>query len=210
MRLLATLCLLLGLSQLGCAGWIHAKAVLAQLLIAHAWTRPAPARPWPWADTWPVARLQAPTRDVDLYVLAGATGNALAFGPGHHLESAAPGAPGVVVIAGHRDTHFAFLEHVVVGETLRLIDADGNVRAYRVTGTRVADTRQGPLRAAGEGLLLVTCYPFDALRTGGPLRYLVMATPEVPGDTLAGSGSGSASGTGPVSGRVAAATIRPN
>ena len=26
-------------------------------------------------------------------------------------------------------------------------------------------------------LVLVTCYPFDALRAGGPLRYVVFADP---------------------------------
>ena len=27
-------------------------------------------------------------------------------------------------------------------------------------------------------LLLITCYPFDAIKAGGPLRYIVVAKPE--------------------------------
>ena len=41
--------------------WIHAKAVLAQILLERAWQQTRDGgervRPWPWADTWPVARL---------------------------------------------------------------------------------------------------------------------------------------------------------
>jgi sortase A len=177
MRVLALACLVLALSQLGAAAWIQLKAGLAQVLIARAWAAPGPARPWPWADTWPVARLQLPGRGVDLFVMAGDSGNALAFGPGHRTGSAQPGSEGVAIIAGHRDTHFAFLEHVRPGEALLLTDGTGHTWHYRVEATRVADTRQGPLLAAGDGLILVTCYPFDAIRPGGPLRFLVVARP---------------------------------
>jgi hypothetical protein len=51
-------------------------------------------KPWPWADTWPIARLSAPRHGVDLFVLAGATGRTLAFGPGHVDGTARPGRPG--------------------------------------------------------------------------------------------------------------------
>lgn len=163
--------------QLGAAAWIQLKAELAQRLIAVAWEEPGLEKPWPWADTWPIARLQVPGRDVDLYVLAGDRGNALAFGPGHQGESAMPGSDGVTIIGGHRDTHFAFLEYIEPGDTLVLTDKARTARRYQVTQTRIADIRRGPLQAAGEGLILVTCFPFEALAPGGPLRYLVVAQP---------------------------------
>jgi len=166
------------MSQLGAAAWIHLKAELAQALIARAWGAPGAAKPWPWADTWPIARLQVPARDVDLYVLAGDTGNALAFGPGHQVGSAEPGAEGVSVIGGHRDTHFSFLQDLQSGDELWLTDKAGHRRGYRVAKTRIADIRQGPLQAAGEGLVLVTCFPFDAADAGGPLRFVVIAQPD--------------------------------
>src|SRR5882762_7872122 len=77
----------LGTWELGRGAWIQAKAWLAQSLIAHAWTRTLSgerqAKPWPWADTWPVARLTVPRLGIERYVLAGADGAAMAFAPGH-------------------------------------------------------------------------------------------------------------------------------
>ncbi len=177
MRILAFSCLVLAMSQLGTGVYIQLKAALAQQLIARAWEQPGPAQPWPWADTQPVARLEWPARARSLYVLSGGRGNALAFGPAHDPASDAPGSPGLSIIGGHRDTHFALLADVKPGEPLLLHSKDGTARRYQVTSSFIADTRRGPLRAAGDGLLLVTCYPFDALRGGGPLRYVVVARP---------------------------------
>ena len=177
MRILAFACLVLAVSQLGNGAYIQLKAALAQQLIASAWEQPEPAKPWPWADTWPIARLEWPDRGEDLYVLSGGKGNALAFGPAHDAASSPPGADGISVIGGHRDTHFGFLADVQVGEEVRLTGKDGRVRRYRIAETRIADIRRGPLLADGDGILLVTCFPFDAVRPGGPLRYLVVARP---------------------------------
>lgn len=179
-----TMAVLLGVAawQLGAAGYIQAKAWLAQRLIQDAWTQSLatgqPTRPWPWADTWPVARLTLPGRGVDVYVLAGASGRTLAFGPGHLDGSAAPGAPGNTVLAGHRDTHFAFLRDLPAGAMMELQDIHGRSTRYRVRGVGVVDKADVGVLAqpgAGRHLTLVTCYPFDALRAGGPLRYVVMA-----------------------------------
>ena len=175
----------LGTQQLGSAGYIRAKASLAQYLIADAWQQTLVSggdqiRPWPWADTWPVARLAAPQQSVELFVLAGASGQALAFGPGLELASAAPGGEGVSVIAGHRDTHFGFLRSLGAGAPLELELADGRRLDYRVAGVEVVDSsrRQMELDLALPGeLQLVTCYPFDAIDPGSPLRYVVRALP---------------------------------
>jgi sortase A len=179
------LCLLLaGTQQMAGAGVIKAKAWLAPLLIEDAWHKTllsdgTAVKPWPWADTWPVARLRAPAQDVDLMVLAGDSGHALAFGPGHTLASAQLGSNGLAVIGGHRDTHFAFLQQLRAGDALQLQLPSGELRRYRVRGARVVDADRESLPATGdsEQLLLVTCYPFDALRAGGPLRYTVSAVP---------------------------------
>ena len=108
-------CLLcLGFWQLGHGAYIPAKAWVAQELMQQAWRRARDGdqqpRPWPWADTWPVARLSAKGGDIELIVLAGESGRTLAFGPGHLSASVLPGQQGNSVIAGHRDTHFQFLQ----------------------------------------------------------------------------------------------------
>ncbi len=133
--------------------------------------------PWPWADTWPVARLRAPAHGIDLVVLAGATGRTLAFGPGHLSGSAAPGGFGTSVLAGHRDTHFAFLRGTKPGDELRLETADGTSHRYRIRWQGVVHERNTSVTAEREAdaLVLVTCWPFDAVRPGGPWRFVVIA-----------------------------------
>jgi sortase A len=182
-RLLA---LMLALAAAGCAaeaGWIHAKATLAQVLLERAWTRTLAAggthRPWGWADTAPVAKLSAPAQGIDQIVLAGDSGRTLAFGPGWAAASAVPGQPGTTIISGHRDTHFAWLQALAIGDRLELDGVDGR-RAYRVAATRVADARRERIGVdpGTDALVLVTCWPFDAVAAGGPLRYLVTAVPE--------------------------------
>ncbi len=163
--------------------WIPFKAVVAQELLEIAWAesqaRQTESRPWPWADTWPVAKLSMPESGDSMIVLAGVHGESLAFGPGQMMG--ADGQQGAVVIAGHRDTHFRPLKHLEPGNALRLQSRDGHWQGYRVYETRIVDsrsefidTRQLP---AGT-LLLVTCYPFDSMDAGGPLRYVVEARAE--------------------------------
>ncbi len=71
---------LVGTQQVFDAALIKSKAELARVLIDRAWTLSMEGdqvvKPWPWADTWPVARLSIPDRKVDLPVLYGAQGNA--------------------------------------------------------------------------------------------------------------------------------------
>jgi sortase A len=179
-HVLAALLFALGAWQIGEGAWIHAKAALAQVLIKRAWASGEPTRPWPWADTVPVARLAVPALGVDEIVLAGSSGRTLAFGPGHMDGTAMPGEPGLGVISGHRDTHFDFLQKVQPGQAILLTDAGGTAHRYRVTETHIVDAQQVSLDTSGEmpRLALVTCYPFDAVSPGGPLRYVVFAEAE--------------------------------
>jgi len=178
---LAGLVFVAGALQFGQGAWIHAKAQLAQILIERAWARTlageAAVKPWPWADTWPVAKLEAPEQGVSLLVLAGASGRTIAFGPGHQDGTPLPGAPGNSVVGGHRDTHLAFLRRLKRGDALRIQRADGTLVDYRVAVMDVLDKRDTWVARNGGGtrLTLVTCWPFDALRAGGPERYVVIA-----------------------------------
>ena len=172
----------LALWQLGQGTYIQAKAWLAQVLIKQAWARTlegeAQAKPWPWADTWPVARISVPGRDIERYVLAGANGRTIAFGPGHVFGTPLPGEAGNSVVGAHRDTHFAFLRDVKPGEEIIVQKSVSVIRRYRVSGAVVVDKSETRVLAQPPGetrLTLITCYPFDALRAGGPLRYVVTA-----------------------------------
>ncbi len=162
---------------------IYLKAQLAQLLIEDAWTKTLttghPNKPWPWADTWPVARLQTAQADTDLYILKGANGSSLAFGPGWMEDSVNPNQTGTKLIAGHRDTHFKFLQHLQPQDTLTLTNNSGNPQLYRVDKIQIIDSSKEQLLIdiQEDRLILITCYPFDAIDSGGPQRYIVNATP---------------------------------
>lgn len=175
-------CLLcLGFMQLGQGAYIPAKAWFAQELMQRAWRKAqdgeADTAPWPWADTRPVARLSAKGGEIELIVLEGGSGRTLAFAPGHLSVSALPGEKGNSIIAGHRDTHFQFLQFMKRGESIFVEMADGNNHLFRVTDIDVVDSRRGSIIIDTESpmLSLVTCYPFNAPQAGGPLRYVVTA-----------------------------------
>jgi sortase A len=178
----------IGLACLAQAGWIQAKGLVAQVLIAAAWERTErgvpDAQPWPWADTRPVARLQFGNHG-SLVVLEGSSGRNLAFGPTHDPASVLPGDLGNSVIAGHRDTHFGVLKNIAKGDRLRLDRPDGRTLYFAVSDARIVDSRgkRIALDAEAPRLTLVTCYPFDAINPGGPLRFVVTA------DLIAGAGN---------------------
>lgn len=168
-----------GLASL-CAGfWIPAKAVLAQYLLHRAWQHSLTGghivKPWPWADTWPVGRLQNDRLGIDLIILEGDSGEVLAFGPGHLSRSSAPGEDGHCILAGHRDTSFTFLKDLRVGDRLSLEGPAGkevfvveNTGAVRAEELYLDNERIG-------ALTLITCFPFNAVTPHTPVRYVVTA-----------------------------------
>lgn len=177
----AAVLLVAGLWQAGSGAWIYVKADLAQVLLQRAWASTlrgnTHAKPWPWADTWPVARLIVPSRHIDQIVLEGAYGRTLAFGPGR-VESNEPAREaGTMILTGHRDTHFRFLEKLQPGETILLQARTGVWRRFTVRTHQIVDARTASIRTDedGEHLILVTCYPFLALRPNTPFRYIVIA-----------------------------------
>ena len=180
-RLVMSAVFCLGFWQLGQGAYIPAKAWVAQELMQRAWHRAqdgtSQPAPWPWADTWPVAKLSAKDGDVELIVLEGGSLRTLAFGPGHLSISALPGETGNSIIAGHRDTHFQFLQYLDVGESILVEMTDGKSHLYEVTDIDVVDSRRGSIVIDTDipMLSLVTCYPFSASAAGGPMRYVVTA-----------------------------------
>jgi sortase A len=97
--------------------------------------------------------------------------------PGTPRRIAQPGDLGNAVITAHRDTHFRFLKGVAPGDEFIVERTDGAKRHFRMRTSYVADYRELrlPRATAVPTLTLVTCYPFDAINPGGPLRYVVVA-----------------------------------
>jgi sortase A len=172
---------LAGLLLFGQGAYIHAKALLAQELLERAFeetiTTGRQTKPWAWADTWPVARIEVKRLHASAIALAGSSGQALAFGPGHVELTPEAGERGVAVYSAHRDTHFRFLKNVVIGDEIEITRSDGKRVRYRADATSIVrfdNSGIDPLTDRYE-LVLSTCWPFDAL-TPGPERYLLHAT----------------------------------
>jgi sortase A len=172
---------LAGLILFGQGAYIHAKALLAQVLLERAFTETIATgrdtKPWSWADTWPVARIEVKRIRASAIVLAGSSGQALAFGPGHVELTANAGERGVAVYSAHRDTHFRFLGDVKVGDEIDVTRRDGKVFRYRADSHSVVRFDQFGIDPFSNGyeLVLSTCWPLDAV-TPGPDRYILHAT----------------------------------
>ena len=193
-RYVTLILFLTGLCLTGKGTYIHAKAGLAKYLLHTSWQetieKGETTKPWPWADTWPVARMIVPEHEIDLVVLEGDTGNVLAFGPGHMTLSSLPGQPGNAIISGHRDTTFRFLQKVQIGDRITIQTRDGSMVSFKVVATQIIDEAVLDMNIETDLPLvtLVTCYPFDAVVPGGPERYLVFA--EYDEDRIAGISGG--------------------
>jgi sortase A len=183
--ILPLLLVLIGLILFGQGAYIHAKALLAQVLLERAFAQTIASgretKPWSWADTWPVARIEVKRLHARAIALAGSSGQALAFGPGHVERTAEAGERGVAVYSAHRDTHFAFLKDVIVGDEIEVTRSDGKHFRYRADAASVVHFDASGIDPLADGyhLVLSTCWPFDAL-TPGPERYLVHATMIIP------------------------------
>jgi len=170
-----------GLCFLVSGSWIQIKAVVAQELLERSWEQTlehgSPVQPWAWADHWPVAQLKLLRAKSELIVLSGDSGSSLAFAPGWNSKSAKPGKQGVTVVSGHRDTHFKILKDTAIGDLIEIVTPQGETVNYQVKTIEVVDSRVAIIdtEQSGQTLVLVTCYPFDAVTAGGPLRYAVTA-----------------------------------
>lgn len=80
------------------------------------------------------------------------------------------------MISGHRDTHFSFLQNLNINDALHLQTTD-KTSSYQVYDLQIVDSRSYTLPRHTEQniLVLVTCYPFNSVTTGGTLRFLIYA-----------------------------------
>jgi sortase A len=190
LRLAGMALLFVGGVLAGHAVYLHAKAELAGALIRRAWeaetVQGETVRPWPWADTHPVARLRVPRLGYDEIVLEGATLRTLAFGPARLRSGADFGEPGNVVMAGHRTNWFRPLEGIATGDEIEVQWRDaraGGIRSrrYEVEAIRVIKPEDTSWLAptTEDALTLVTCYPFGS-GPRSPQRFIVRARPQGP------------------------------
>jgi sortase A len=94
---------------------------------------------------------------------------------GHLPDTALPWHEGNSVLAGHRDTFFRPLQHIRVGDELRVSTVHGDFR-YQVRETMVVGPNDVWVLDPTDrpALTLITCYPFSYIGKA-PRRFIVRA-----------------------------------
>jgi len=144
---------------------IYLQAWLAQGLLHTAWIRTQASgrqvKPWPWANTWPLARLSIPRLRIEKIVLSQASGGMSAFALGHSDSSVLPGELGNSVLNVHyRNTYSRFVRALKPGDMLELESLRSGRWHYQVSAIYIADRTDTSLLEPSltRRLTLVSCY----------------------------------------------------
>lgn len=169
----------LGFWHVSASAYMLSKAWLSQYLISQSWQQTLADKqkhkPWSWADTYPVGTINFPRIKQSSVILEGSSGRNLAFSITHLSASGMPDENKTMILSGHRDSHFSYLQDVQKGDEIKVQTIKGEF-TFKVTELRVVDSTKEKMTISNQQeLLLSTCYPFDALMAGGSLRYVVKA-----------------------------------
>jgi sortase A len=177
-----------GLSYAGGSSlMVPASQEVSQYLITHAWDRALrghhEVRPWPWAETAPVARLSIPALRQEFVILRGVSQESLSLAPGWNEGTNFPGDPGISLISAYKDTYFKDLKKLNLGDLISLQARSGRMIDYRVETAMILDDPELQIKdAEGSSLLVLsTSYPYSKWQEGQDLRYVVVAR-EIPAD----------------------------
>lgn len=122
-----------------------------------------------------IGSLSIPALELELPIIQGTGTDELDAGAGHFMQSVMPGEEDNCVISGHRDTIFARLGELEIGDRL-IIETSAGTFTYEVTGTQIVekDDRTVIVPTDNAVLTLTTCYPFRYVGPA-PDRYIVSA-----------------------------------
>ncbi|OQW94191.1 MAG: hypothetical protein BWK79_07125 [Beggiatoa sp. IS2] len=172
--------LAIGVWQFSQTGAVYAPGWLTEGLLRTAWVRTQTSgrrvRPWPWANTWPLARLTASQLNFEQIVLAQANEEISPFALGHLDSSVLPGEIGNSILRVHRNTYFDFLRLLKDGDALILESLRSGRWYYQVSGIFIVDKTNIRLleSSLNRRLTLVSCYPCTDPHQDS-LRYVVVA-----------------------------------
>ncbi|MFA4885956.1 MAG: class D sortase [Desulfotomaculaceae bacterium] len=122
-----------------------------------------------------IGSLSIPVLEQELPIIQGTGGNELKKGVGHFTQSVLPGEEDNCVLSGHRDTVFAELGELKIGDLL-IVQTSAGTFTYEVNGSRIVheDDKTVIVPTDHAVLTMTTCYPFDYLGNA-PDRYIVSA-----------------------------------
>ena len=161
---------------------IEFKSKISQIFLKNSWEKTLTSgkynKPWSKIDSFPILKIYLPKLKVEHIVLNDTSQQSLAHGPGFHKESFLPKKGKTTVISMHRDSHGIFLKKLMIGDIIKLQDKEKNWHLYIVNNFYIIDIKNENLSISSSknNLLLITCYPFDAIRSGTPYRFIVEAS----------------------------------
>ncbi|MDB4222074.1 class D sortase [Amylibacter sp.] len=173
--------IILGLVGITKAGLMPIKAIIGQHYLEVAWKESLKSnklsKPWKSADFYMVGELKVPKLKVSRVILNSVSGEAMAWSIGRvtNLNHALDKQP--IILAGHRDSHMQFMSELNIGDKIELMMSDGVLKTYIISGTEVSDKPEvalSPVTLGSESLILTTCWPFNAIKSGDQ-RYLIFA-----------------------------------
>jgi sortase A len=99
-------------------------------------------------------------------IYEGTDAERLSLGVGHYIGSVLPGVVDNSILSGHRDTVFARLGELVIGDRI-LVETAAGIFTYEMTDAEIVDrSDQDVIQPSEEAkLTLTTCYPFKAIGT---------------------------------------------
>jgi sortase A len=122
-----------------------------------------------------IAMIDIPRLNVSAPVMSGDGDDTLDVAIGHLPDTPKPWERGNTAFAAHRDGLFRPLEHIRVGDDVRVRSVHGEF-VYRVRRTKVVTPEDlSVLKPTGtDTLTLITCYPFSYVGHA-PRRFIVQA-----------------------------------
>jgi len=135
----------------------------------------------------PLGVLRIGRLKIEVPILAGTSDVVLDRGVGHIEDTAAPGTPGNIGIAGHRDGFFRPLKDIALGDKLDVETVTGR-STYRVEKIWIVNPDDVSVLDPTEtaSVTLVTCYPFYFIGSA-PQRLIVRAIAVASGDSRSSS-----------------------
>jgi sortase A len=165
-----------GICGLGYAAYVVVDAQAYQAIEKSRFEKMHPAQgPRVLAEGDVIGEMTIPRLALETILVQGESPKILRRAVGHLPETALPGEPGDVTLAGHRDSFFRPLRNVRAGDAITIKTLDGEF-AYQVESTEVVlPSDVQVLRPSSENTLtLVTCFPFYYVGPA-PKRFIVRA-----------------------------------
>jgi len=129
-----------------------------------------------------IGSLTIPALEQRLPIIEGTGVGELKKGVGHFTQSVLPGEEDNCVLSGHRDTVFADLGKLKIGDQL-IVQTSAGTYTYEIKRIRIVDKDDKTVIVPADHamLTLTTCYPFQFIGNA-PDRYILIAdlgkTPE--------------------------------